>query len=189
MTRIMPPLLALAFSLAPVLCWAAEPNSDQAKAIAEIVKRGGTVTVDEKSPGKPVIEVRFVVGNADDTDDTSDAADSALPFLMGMNQLRKLDLDRNAVTDTGLKNLAGMKRLRELHLGGCLQVTDAGLKHLRDLEALEYLSVSSTHVTDAGLEYLPELTKLQFLNLVSTKVTDAGVKKLQQALPKCRIYH
>ena len=57
MNRIVLPLLTLGLSLAPVLCWAAEPNADQAKAIAEIEKLGGKVTVDEKSPGKPVIAV------------------------------------------------------------------------------------------------------------------------------------
>ena len=57
MNRITFPMLTLGLSLAPVLCWAAEPNADQAKAIAEIEKLGGKVTVDEKSPGKPVIAV------------------------------------------------------------------------------------------------------------------------------------
>jgi hypothetical protein len=42
MNRIAFPLL-LGLSLAPVLCWAAEPD-DQAKAIAEIEKLGGEVT-------------------------------------------------------------------------------------------------------------------------------------------------
>ena len=59
MTRIPFPLLALALSLAPILCWATEPNADQAKAIAEIEKLGGKVTVDEKSPGKPIVRVDF----------------------------------------------------------------------------------------------------------------------------------
>jgi len=31
------------------------------------------------------------------------------------------------------------------------------------------------------------LTKLGWLDLADTKVTDAGVKKLQQALPNCKI--
>ena len=43
MNRATFPLL-LGLSLAPVLCWAAEPNADQAKAIAEIEKLGGKVT-------------------------------------------------------------------------------------------------------------------------------------------------
>ena len=36
MNRIILLMLTLGLSLAPVLCWAAEPNADQAKAIAEI---------------------------------------------------------------------------------------------------------------------------------------------------------
>ena len=48
------PLLTLGLSLAPVLCWAAESNADEAKAIAEIEKLGGKVVVDRDSPGKPV---------------------------------------------------------------------------------------------------------------------------------------
>ena len=38
MNRIVLPLLTLGLSLAPVLCWAAEPKADEAKAIAEIEK-------------------------------------------------------------------------------------------------------------------------------------------------------
>ena len=46
----------------------AEPNTDQAKAIAEIEKLGGKVTVDEKSPGKPVIRVDLDQSNWDGGD-------------------------------------------------------------------------------------------------------------------------
>jgi len=46
---------------------------------------------------------------------------------------------------------------------------------------------SCTQVTNAGLEHLKGMTSLTPLYLFQTKVTDAGVKKLQQALPKCKI--
>ena len=42
-------------------------------------------------------------------------------------------------------------------------------------------------VADAGLVHLEGLTHLQYLNVNRTKVTDAGVKKLQAALPHCKI--
>ena len=47
--------------------------------------------------------------------------------------------------------------------------------------------LTATKVTDAGLVHLKGLSKLQMLSLSYTKVTDAGVKKLQAALPKCKI--
>ncbi len=56
----------------------ARANDDQAQAVAEIEKMGGTVAVDEKSPGKPVIGVDF-----------SDAkvTDVGLANLKGLTQL------------------------------------------------------------------------------------------------------
>ena len=74
-------LLMLALSLAPVLCWTAEPNVDQARAIAEIQKLGGEVTVDEKSPEKPVIDVQFVR-----------ATDAGLEYLKGLTTVRSVFL-------------------------------------------------------------------------------------------------
>ena len=53
---------------------------------------------------------------------------------------------------------------------------------------VSYVSLANTSVTDAGLEHLKGLTKLKELDLESTNVTDAGVKKLQQALPNCKIH-
>jgi len=50
MKRITIPMLMLGLSLASLLCWAAEPNPDQAKAIAEIEKIGGKVLVAETKP-------------------------------------------------------------------------------------------------------------------------------------------
>ena len=55
-------LMALTFGLL-VACvrwgWAVEPNEEQAKAVAEIRKLGGTVTIDERSLGKPVTVVEL----------------------------------------------------------------------------------------------------------------------------------
>ena len=122
-------ILTLGFSLAAVLCWAAEPNADEVRAIAEIEKLGGTVNRDEKGPGKTVIEV----------------------FFPGPR-----------LSDAGLANLNGMTKLNNLIL-------------------------ARTKVTDAGLNNLNGLNNLEYLGLTNTQVTAGGVKRLQQALPNCKI--
>jgi hypothetical protein len=88
------------------------------------------------------------------------------------------------VTDAGLKSLCGLPALQSLSLRDT-EVTDAGLANLRGLTALQCLGLSWTQVTDAGLEGLRGLTALKVLSLYDTRVTDAGVKRLQQALPDC----
>jgi hypothetical protein len=85
-----------------------------------------------------------------------------------------------------LKDLGGMTQLRGLYLF-YLPVTDAQLKHVAGLKDLQVLDLSNTRVTDAGLKELAGLKSLQWLNLRSTEATAAGVAALQKELPKCRI--
>jgi hypothetical protein len=85
-----------------------------------------------------------------------------------------------------LTDLAGMTNLRGLYLF-YLPVTNAQLKHLAGLKDLQVLDLSHTQVTDTGMKELVGLKSLQWLNLRSTKVTPAGVAALQKELPKCTI--
>ena len=94
---------------------------------------------------------------------------------------------RTKITDAGLVHLKGLTNLQTLTLGAS-QVTDAGLVHLKGLSKLETLGLGITKITDAGLVHLEGLTKVGALSFIDTKVTPAGVKKLQQALPNCKIY-
>jgi hypothetical protein len=110
--------------------------------------------------------------------------DAGLKELAGLKHLQALDLDSTGVTDAGLKELAGLKGLRALFLFNT-KVTDAGLKELAGLENLQILSLGSTKVTDSGLKNLAGLRSLQILDCAGTKVTDAGVKTLRSALPGC----
>ena len=68
-----------------------------------------------------------------------------------------------------------------------MQVTDAGLVHLRGLTRLQILTLNKTQLTDAGLQHLSGLTNLLRLDLTGTQVTDAGVAELQKALPEVQI--
>lgn len=85
-----------------------------------------------------------------------------------------------------LKELAGMTQLRHLYLF-YLPVTDAQLKHLSGFKKLQVLDLSNTSLTDAGLDELAGLKSLQWLNLHDTEVTSEGVAALQKELPKCKI--
>ncbi len=143
--------------------------------IAEIVKLGGKVTIDDKSPGKPVISVDL---------QRTKVTDAGLEHLEGLDQLQSLNLHNTKVTDAGLEQLKGLTNLQSLNLGQT-SATDAGLAHLKGLTRLQSLNLEQTQVTDTGLAQLKGLTQLQSLNLTQTKVTEAGVKKL--SFPHCRI--
>lgn len=130
--------------------------------------------------GSPLLSVdfRLVREAADDAKIGSIAA-------VG-DHIAQLDLSKTAVTDAGLKPVAGLKRLVRLDLNQT-QIGDAGLAELKSLEHLHYLNLYGTQVTDAGLEHLRAFKGLESLYLWQSKVTEAGVKKLQAALPDTKI--
>ena len=65
--------------------------------------------------------------------------------------------------------------------------SDSDLNPLKELGWVYGVDLRRTQITDSGLEVLAELDRLEELSLEGTKVTDEGVKKLQQALPNCKI--
>jgi hypothetical protein len=174
--------------------------------IAEIQKLGGTVAIDQRSPGKPI--VWLVLSGTKVTDvglehlkgltqlqslnlRGTKVTDAGLVHLKGLTQLRELDLARSItilpdVTDAGLVHLKGLNQLQTLNLWGT-KVSDDGLKHLKGLRQLQMLDLSGTKVSDAGLKHLKGMRQLQTLDLSRTKVTNAGIGKLKKALPNCAI--
>jgi Leucine-rich repeat (LRR) protein len=119
-------------------------NPRQARAIAEIEALGGKVTVDEKSPDKPVIGVslRHI-----------EVTDAGLECLKELPLLQLLDLDHTPVTDVGLKCLKGLTQLQLLDLEHT-KMTDNGLEHLKGLTKLQSLNLEFTKVSDAGMNGL-----------------------------------
>jgi hypothetical protein len=118
------------------------PN--EAKAIAEIRRLGGSVTARNNSPGGPIVGV-FLLG--------SRVTDAELVQLKVFTQLQSLRLWGTQVTDAGLAYLKGLTQLRGLDLTGT-RVTDAGLVHLKSLSNLQSLYLSNTQVTEAGAQDL-----------------------------------
>ena len=118
----------------------------------------------------------------------TDVSNAGLDHLKGLTNLQELRLFGTQVSDAGLAHLKGLSKLQTLDLG-YTQVSDEGLAHLKGLTNLQTLRLDLTQVTDADLVHLKGLTNLRNLALQRTQVTDSGVKKLQKALPNCKIEH
>lgn len=82
------------------------------------------------------------------------------------------------MTDAMLQDLAGMEHLTTLRMGGSKALTDSGLRWLASLPRLRHLDLSGTAVTDRGLEALGTLPVLESVSLAWTSVSDAGVAHL-----------
>jgi len=81
------------------------------------------------------------------------------------------------VTDDGLRQIAGMARLRRLGLNGT-SITDAGLDALGHLPALEDLSLNGTAISDAGAPALAHCHTLVRLDLGWTNTGDGAIRFL-----------
>ncbi|HVW35760.1 MAG TPA: hypothetical protein VHB99_00595 [Pirellulales bacterium] len=66
-------------------------------------------------------------------------------------------------------------------------ICDDDLEMFRDLPAITELGLPDTRITNGGVRHLKRLTKLRFLSLTGTGITPEGVRDLRQALPNCRI--
>ncbi len=114
--------------------------------------------------------------------------DEGLRLMTQNRSLQEVSINENSlVTDAGLKHLKDLKWLVHLRING-VQLTDAGIKSIEGLSRLETLQVGGTQLTDQSIESILHLEKLQLLELNGTKVTDAGVKRLL-ALPNLKLLY
>lgn len=176
--RPLPTLLAFALLVGSLQAQPASADPAM-KAAADKVNATGALLMPVAADGKAW---RFTALNV-----AKDFTDAGLDTLAPVaDKIASLDLARTKVTDAGLKAVAAMKNLTELHLENT-GIGDAGLDHLKGLANLEYLNLYNTKVTDAGLQKLAGMSKLKALYLWQSGVTKAGVAQLKAKLPGAHI--
>lgn len=107
---------------------------------------------------------------------------SSLQYLLPVSRLiMNLDLGNTAITDAGLRAVAGMPNLRSLKLDET-GITDAGLFHLRSLNNLKTLNLVATNISDEGLLALHSLRNLRSVHIWRTNTSAEAVSDLEAAL-------
>ena len=133
--------------------------------------------------GTATLETLQPLGLEDlDISEASGINDDSLIPLGKMASLKRLNLWRDTVTDSGVAHLAGLTGLQWLNLDNT-HLSDEGLPHLSAMGALTFLHLGSTGVTDAGMPHLVSLKSLKDLKVTRTAVTEEGVAVVREAIP------
>ncbi|PQO33478.1 hypothetical protein C5Y96_11610 [Blastopirellula marina] len=114
---------------------------------------------------------------------SADVSDDMLEVIGQMKPLVQLNIAGSAVTDQGIRHLAGLQNLVVLHISNCKSLTDESLKSVGELKKLQYLYAQGTQFTDEGLQYLHEMPRLTNVSLYGSKHTRHGIQLLRDALP------
>jgi hypothetical protein len=113
--------------------------------------------------------------------------DEGMAHVARCEGLEVLGLD-GPIGDDGYARIAGLPRLRELHLPACHRITPAAIDSFAAMPALEELHLYATpHVTDDWVDAFARLERLSVLGLSGCGLTGEGIDALRAALPDCRI--
>jgi hypothetical protein len=108
--------------------------------------------------------------------------------LSGLQQLKNLhflQLSRCNLTDKGLSKLRPLTQLWQLALSSNPKITNEGLKNLSGMKKLASLELFETKIDGRALPYIEQLPALQLLDVSVGFFGVADERALKQALPKC----
>ncbi len=111
---------------------------------------------------------------------------TAFARLAKFKELKCLNLNRSAASDSALNQIAKLSHLEALSIADNVHVTDAGIKKLAGLKYLQRLDVANTSVTADGILALKGID-LRSIRLSSRHKTPRTQAKLQQAFPQAGI--
>jgi Serine/threonine protein kinase len=98
--------------------------------------------------------------------------------LAKIKALEELQLDSSNVTDRDLEHFRHHPNIRYIVLGNCKGISDRALNAVATMPNLSMLDLSNTEITDEGLKNLRDCTKLNRIILEGTKISDQGLKYL-----------
>lgn len=118
---------------------------------------------------------------------------NSLPVSGGrLLKVEEIDATDSAIMHIGFPHFKGCKHIRRIVFHKASYLDDAGLEQLPLLkDSLEELQISSCgNVTEEGLRHLKQLKNLTYLliyDLPEIKDKDAMCKELEEALPNCAV--
>jgi Leucine-rich repeat (LRR) protein len=108
----------------------------------------------------------------------SNPNDDDLQVVSTFHALEQLTLDNQKnITDEGLRALKDLTKLEVLGLQGT-NLTGVGLKYLPKCPNMRLLTLDRSQCSDEGLKYLRNFPELKWLFLSNTQITDDGLREL-----------
>jgi ABC-type transporter Mla MlaB component len=142
----------------------------------------GTTPGDVAVPSDYVLGLRLLDLESEASGKPKGAVSRKLDWIAALDRpstIVWLDTDRLAVTEADLIALEPLTNLMRLDIKNGGQITDTGLRTLRELRPLNYLSLFRSKVTDAGLAHLAGCRHLTQLDLRGSKrLTGEGFASL-----------
>ncbi len=168
--KYVPVLLTICWLLAFAATACGQSDTSGTEIKQWILEQGGEFDVDLNLPGEPVVVVRLDRTRGIDPGFTLDSlVDRDLKRLNGLPYLQSLTLEnRPAMSDAGLRYIAGIESLVELDLSRT-SLKGFGLGYLSALSKLQTLNLSRCHwLTDDAAKYLEKLKQVRCLRLDAT---------------------
>jgi hypothetical protein len=112
----------------------------------------------------------------------------AFQSLASLRHLKYLYVDRSDIDPEGAAMLGGFRDLESLSLTYA-GVDDAELMKFAPLTKLQALYLSGNPISSASVGVIESMPALQELYVRWTRLTAEDIRRLQKALPACRIYY
>lgn len=111
--------------------------------------------------------------------ETQNKHDRIIPHLESFPNLRRLFLHSTQVTDKTMPHIARLKKLEVFFVWDARGLSDEGIRYLAGLKRLENIHISDSRIGDESLEVFSRLPRVHTLSLQQNRFTDAGLAHLK----------